>query len=373
MENISYIILAINPGSTSTKIAVFEDETPFITEKVSHSAEELKPFDRITDQFMFRKDLILNTLRTKNFNMKRLNAVVGRGGLIRPVESGTYVIDEYMLEDLKSGYYGEHASNLGGLLAYEIGKELGIPSFIVDPVVVDELESLARITGLPEIERRSIFHALNQKAVARKVASIIGKNYNELNIIVAHLGGGITVGAHKKGRVVDVNNGLDGEGPFSPERSGRLPVLDLVRMFVDRGMTYADVKKKIAGSGGLVAHLGTNDTRTVRAMIEQGDERARLVFEAMAYQVAREIGACAAALEGQVDAIVLTGGLAYDEGFVNWIKRRVAFIARIYVFPGEDELEALAQGALRVLKGMEEAKRYAQFRERKEALTALTS
>ncbi|HHW03792.1 MAG TPA: butyrate kinase [Thermoanaerobacterales bacterium] len=368
MENNSYVILAINPGSTSTKIGVFQDETPLIAEKVCHCAEELEAFDGISDQFMFRKHLVLNMLQRNNFDMKRLSAVVGRGGLVRPVESGTYLVDEYMLEDLKSGYYGMHASNLGGILAYEIGQELGIPSYIVDPVTVDELEPVARITGLPEIQRRCVFHALNQKAVARKVAGILGKNYDELNIIVAHMGGGITVGAHKKGRVVDVNNGLDGEGPFSPERSGKLPATNLIRLFVDTGMTYDDIKKKIAGSGGLVAHLGTNDARTVRTMMEQGNEGARLIFEAMAYQVAREIGACAATLEGKVDAIVLTGGLGYDEGFVDWIKQRVAFISTIYVLPGEDELEALAMGALRVLKGLEEAKRYAQFPERKEAL-----
>lgn len=368
MENISFVILAINPGSTSTKIGVFKDDEPLLVEKMSHSAEELKYFDRISDQFLFRRDLIFETLHRKNFDMKELNAAVGRGGLTRPMEGGTYTVDENMFEDLKGGYYGEHASNLGGMLAYEIGKELGIPAFIVDPVVVDELEPIARITGFPEIERRSVFHALNQKAMARKVASIIGKCYDELNIIVAHLGGGITVGAHKKGRVIDVNNGLDGEGPFSPERAGKLPALDLVRLFIKDGMSISDIRRKLAGSGGMVAHLGTNDARTVNTRMEQGDERARLVFEAMAYQVAREIGACAATLEGRVDAIVLTGGLAYNECFVNWIKRRVAFIARIYVFPGEDELEALANGALRVLKGTEEPKRYAQFQERKEVL-----
>lgn len=361
MVNISYIILAVNPGSTSTKIAIFKDDEPFMTENVNHSVEELKNFDRITDQFLFRKNLIFEMLRRRNFDMKELDAVVGRGGITRPLEGGTYMVDEYMFHDLKSGHYGEHASNLGGMLAYEIGKELGIPAFVVDPVVVDELEPIARITGLPEIERRSVFHALNQKAMARKAAFLMGKRYDEVNIIVAHLGGGITVGAHKKGKVVDVNNGLDGEGPFSPERAGRLPAMDLVKLILEGGLTYSEIKKKIAGGGGMVAHLGTNDARQVLAMIEHGDERAGLIFEAMAYQVAREIGACAATLEGRVDAIVLTGGLAFCECFVNWIKERVAFIARIYVFPGEDELEALAQGALRVLKGMEEAKRYDRF------------
>lgn len=368
MGEFSYTVLAINPGSTSTRFAVYEDERPLLNENIGHSTEELKGYERVVDQYIFRKKLILETLRRNNVDMKRLNAVVGRGGLIRPVEGGTYVVDQEMLEDLKSGFYGEHASNLGGLLAYEIGQELGIPAFIVDPVVVDELEPIAKITGLPEIKRRSVFHALNQKAVARKVARLMGKNYDELNIIVAHLGGGITVGAHKKGRVVDVNNGLDGEGPFSPTRSGKIAVLDLIKLFVKNGMTYKNFEKRITVMGGLVAHLGTNNARCVREMIDRGDERAKLVFEAMAYQVAREIGACAATLEGKVDAIALTGGLAFDEGFINWIKQRVAFIARIYVFPGENEMEALAQGALRVLTGVEKARMYAQFPREKEVL-----
>jgi len=368
MENISFVILAINPGSTSTKIGVFKDDKPLLAEKMSHSVGELKHFNRISDQFSFRRDLIFETLHRINFDMKELSAVVGRGGLTRPMEGGTYIVDENMFEDLKSGYYGEHASNLGGMLAYEIGRQLGIPAFIVDPVVVDELEPIARLTGLPEIERRTVFHALNQKAMARKVAGIVGKRYDELNVIVAHLGGGITVGAHKKGRVIDVNNGLDGEGPFSPERAGKLPALDLVQLFAESGMSISDIRRKLMGSGGMVAHLGTNDARIVNAMIEQGDEKAGLVFEAMAYQVAREIGASAATLEGRVDAIVLTGGLAHNELFVSWIKRRIAFIAKVYVFPGEDELEALTDGALRVLKGTEEPKRYSRAGERKEVL-----
>jgi butyrate kinase len=243
-------------------------------------------------------------------------------------------------------------------LAHEIGRELGIPAFIVDPVVVDELEPVAKVTGIPEIRRRSVFHALNQKAVARRLARNMGKRYDELNLIVAHLGGGITVGAHKRGRVVEVNNGLDGEGPFSPERAGRLPVMDFAKLVLTKNLTINEIKKMLAGKGGLVAYFGTNDAREIKKMIQEGNEEAKLVYEAMAYQVAREIGACAAVLCGKVDAVILTGGLAHDEMLVEWIKERVSFIAPVYVFPGEDELKALAEGALRVLSGEERPKEY---------------
>jgi butyrate kinase len=358
MENNLYAVLAINPGSTSTKIAVYEDDRPVFVEKIYHSVEELKIYVNVMSQYNFRKKLILKTLAEKNYDIKKLRAVVGRGGLMRPVEGGTYVVDECMLEDLKSCRFGEHASNLGAVLAYEIGNEVGIPAYVVDPVVVDEMEPLAKITGIPEILRRSVFHALNQKAVARKAAALLGKRYEEINIIVAHLGGGITVGAHRRGKVVDVNNGLDGEGPFSPERAGKLPALEVAKMCITKNLNLSVIKRMLAGGGGLVAHLGTSDAKTVREMIKRGDTKAGLVFEAMAYQVAREIGACAAVLSGKVDAIALTGGLAYDEQFVEWIKKRVDFIADVYVFPGEDELEALAHGALRVLKGLEDVKIY---------------
>ncbi|TYP56676.1 butyrate kinase [Thermosediminibacter litoriperuensis] len=353
-----YGILAINPGSTSTKIAVFENEELIFEEKISHSTEELSKYDSILAQYLFRKKLILEVIDQKGYNLSRLKAVVGRGGLLKPLEGGTYTVNERMLEDLKRGVQGEHASNLGGILAYEIGRELGVPAFIVDPVVVDELEPVARITGLPEIKRRSIFHALNQKAVARRVAKTLGRSYEELNLIVAHLGGGITVGAHKKGRVVDVNNGLDGEGPFSPERAGQLPAMDFAKLIFSKNLTIQEIKKMIAGKGGLVAHFGVNDARVIKKMIEEGSEEVKLVYEAMAYQVAREIGACAAVLCGQVDAVVLTGGLAHDEMLVDWIKKRVSFIAPVHVFPGEDELRALAEGALRVLTGQEKPKEY---------------
>ena len=358
MENITYGILVINPGSTSTKIALFENERLIFKEKVNHSTEELEGYENIMAQHSFRRNLILQVLRDKNVDEFKIKAVVGRGGLIKPVEGGTYLVNEKMLDHLKHGLLGEHASNLGGILVYEIGRELDVPAYVVDPPVVDEMDPIAKITGLPEIKRRSVFHALNQKAVARKVAEVLGKKYEELNLIIAHLGGGITVGAHNQGQVVNVNNALDGEGPFSPERVGELPAKGLANLIFSKGFTFDEVKKLLAGKGGLVAHFGTNDAQAIRKRIEEGDETAKLVFEAMAYQVAREIGACAAVLSGRVDAVVLTGGLAHEEGFVEWIKERVAFIAQVFIFPGEHELKALAQGDLRVLTGQEKPKEY---------------
>ncbi|WP_427339943.1 butyrate kinase [Caloranaerobacter sp. DY30410] len=351
-------LLIINPGSTSTKIAIYDNEKPVLEETLRHSTEELAKYEKIYDQYEFRKNIILETLNEKGINLTKLSAVVGRGGLLKPIAGGTYKVNERMLEDLKVGVLGEHASNLGGILAHEIASQLNIPAFIVDPVVVDEMEDVARISGMPEIERKSIFHALNQKAVARRAAKELGKSYNEVNLIVAHLGGGISVGAHKKGRVVDVNNALDGEGPFSPERTGGLPVGDLAKLCFSGKYTLAEMKKKIKGNGGLVAYLGTNDAREVVKMIKNGDKKAELVYKAMAYQVAKEIGSLAAVLEGKVDGIILTGGIAYDKEFTKWIIDRVSFISKVFVYPGEDEMIALAEGGLRVLRGEEEAKVY---------------
>ncbi len=351
-------ILTINPGSTSTKIAIFDDEKLVIEETLRHSAEEIGKFEKLFDQYEFRKNIILEILNEKGINITKLNAVVGRGGLLKPISGGTYSVNEKMIDDLKVGVLGEHASNLGGVIANEIASQLNIPAFIVDPVVVDEMDEVARVSGMSELERKSIFHALNQKAVARRASQELGKSYDELNFIVAHLGGGISVGAHKKGKVVDVNNALDGEGPFSPERTGGLPVGDLAKMCFSGKYTLADIKKKIKGNGGLVAYLGTNDGREVVKMIENGDKNAELVYKAMAYQVAKEIGSCAAVLEGEVDGIILTGGIAYDKDFVDWVSDRVSFITKVFVYPGEDELIALAQGGLRVLRGEEEAKIY---------------
>jgi len=353
-----YRILTINPGSTSTKIAIFDNEKPVFEEVIRHTTEEISKFDKLFDQYEFRKGVILETLSEKGMNLTKLGAVVGRGGLLKPIAGGTYSVNNTMLDDLKVGVLGEHASNLGGVLAYEIASQLNIPSFIVDPVVVDEMDEVARISGMPEIERMSIFHALNQKAVARRVAKDMKRNYGELNLVVVHLGGGISVGAHKAGKVIDVNNALDGEGPFSPERAGGLPSGDLAKLCFSGDYTHADIKKKIKGSGGLVAYLGTNDAREVARMIGAGDENAELIFKAMAYQVSKEIGACAAVLKGQVDAIILTGGIAYNNLFTGWVKDSVSFISDVTIYPGEDEMIALAEGGLRVLRGEENSKVY---------------
>lgn len=351
-------LLIINPGSTSTKIGVFDNEDILFEETLRHSTEEICSFNKIYDQYEFRKNIIVNALLKNNIPISSLDGVVGRGGLLKPIEGGTYEVNEKMLEDLKVGYLGEHASNLGGIIAYEIAKEIGKRSFIVDPVVVDELQEVARISGLKGIERKSIFHALNQKAVARKHAKIQNKKYEELNLIVAHLGGGVSVGAHEKGRVIDVPNALDGEGPFSPERSGSLPVGDMIKLCYSGKYSLDEVKKMLKGSGGMVSYLNTNDAREVEKRIENGDKYAELIYYAMAYQVAKEIGACAAVLKGNVDGILITGGIAYDKLFTAWIEERVKFIADVTVYPGEDELTALAQGGLRVLRGEEETKVY---------------
>ncbi|MGJ0846232.1 butyrate kinase [Tissierella praeacuta DSM 18095] len=351
-------LLIINPGSTSTKIAVFDDEKSIFEETLRHSVQEISSFNKIYDQYEFRKNIIVNVLEKNNISIETLDGVVGRGGLLKPIEGGTYEVNDTMLEDLKVGYLGEHASNLGGIIAYEIAKEIGKKSFIVDPVVVDEMEEVARVSGLKEIERKSIFHALNQKAVARRHANKIGRKYEELNLIVAHLGGGVSVGAHEKGRVIDVANALDGEGPFSPERSGSLPVGDLVKLCYSGKYSLDEMKKMIKGNGGIVSYLNTNDAREVGQRIKNGDKYAELIYNAMAYQVAKEIGSCAAVLKGKVDGILITGGIAYDKEFTSWIEERVKFICDVTVYPGEDELMALAEGGLRVLRGEEEAKLY---------------
>jgi len=354
----SYRILAVNPGSTSTKIAVFDDEKLVFQTVIRHPSEEINKYNRVSDQFEFRKNVILETLNEQGINLRKFNCVVGRGGVLKPIPGGTYIINEKMLEDLRECRFGEHASNLGAIIAYEIASELNVPAYIVDPVVVDELEDIARISGLPNIQRVSIFHSLNQNSIARRAASDLVKSYDEVNFVVAHLGGGISVGAHYRGRVIDVNNALNGEGPFSPERSGGLPVEALARLCFSGEYKLEEVQKMIRGKGGLVAYLGTNDAREVSRRIEEGDKKAELIYKAMAYQVSKEIAACAAVLKGDVDAILITGGIAYDNQFVDWIKERVSFISKVMVYPGEDEMLALAQGGLRVLKGEEEAKVY---------------
>ena len=351
-------LLAINPGSTSTKIGVYDDEKLVFEETLRHDVEELSKYSRIIDQYQFRKDIIVKALDKNKIPVASLDAVVGRGGLLKPIEGGTYEVNEAMLTDLKEAKRGEHASNLGGIIAFEIAREAGARAFIVDPVVVDEMQDVARISGLKEIERISILHALNQKAVAKRYARENGRKYEEINLIVTHLGGGISVGAHRKGRIVDVNNALDGEGAFSPERSGGLPVGDLVKLCFSGKHKQEEIKKMIKGKGGLVSYLGTNDGREVVKRIEEGDRHAELVYKAMAYQVSKDIGACAAVLKGEVDQIIITGGIAYDNMFTGWIKDRVEYIAPVTVYPGEDELQALAEGGLRVLRNEESPKIY---------------
>jgi len=352
-------ILAINPGSTSTKVALFEDDKELWSDTQRYDVDVLKEFHGIMGQEDFRLQEIRKVLGHNGTVLSEIDAVVGRGGLLRPIPGGTYEVSEEMLNDLRSCKYGSHASNLGAPLAVNLANESGCgKAYIVDPVVVDELIPEARLSGMPEIERRSIWHALNQKAVARKASQELGRKYEEVDIIVAHMGGGISVGAHQKGKTIDVNNALDGEGPFSPERAGSLPAGGLTRLAFSGEYDLDELKKRMVGGGGLVAHLGTNDLREVQKMMEAGNEKAKLVFEALALQVAKEIGARAAVLNGHVDAVVLTGGLAYSDQLMERISERVAYIAPVKVYPGEDEMKALAEGALRVIKGEEEAHQY---------------
>lgn len=358
LQEKEYRILIINPGSTSTKIGVYDNEISILEKTLRHDANKINTFDNIIDQYEYRKKNILEILDTEGINISKLDAVCGRGGLLRPIEGGTYSVNDVMLTDLRTGFSGQHASNLGGIIAYEIASGLNIPAFIVDPVVVDELDPIARISGFSLIERKSIFHALNQKAVARRVAKELGKNYKDLNLIVTHMGGGITVGVHKQGKVIDVNNGLHGDGPFSPERAGTVPAGDLITLCYSGEFYREEIMKKLVGQGGLVGYLGTNDAIQVEKMIENGNEAAELVYEAMAYQVAKEIGSASTVLSGKVDAIILTGGLAYGKSFVKSITDRINWIADVIVQPGENELQALAEGALRVLRNEEEVKIY---------------
>ena len=353
-----YKILVLNPGSTSTKIALFEDEQEIFVTTKRHLKEELDGFDTINDQKDMRRNTIDELLVQNKIDLSGLDAVVGRGGLVKPIEGGTYIVNENMLRDLKSTAVAQHASSLGGILAAEISADLHIPAYVVDPVVVDEMDRRAKLSGLPGIERESIFHALNQKAVARRYAKEIGRAYEDLRLIVAHMGGGISVGAHRYGRVTDVNDGLDGEGPFSPERTGGMPVGQLVRMCFSGMYTEKEMMELITKKGGMQAYINTNDVSECERLIKEGNDQAALVLESMAYQVAKEIGAMAAVLEGRIDAILLTGGIAYSDRFLSWIREQVAFLAPIKVYPGEDEMKALAEGTLRVLRGIELPKEY---------------
>lgn len=350
-------ILAINPGSTSTKLSIFKGEDCIVTTNLTHGFDEIKKFDTIYDQKDMRTALILEWLKQENIALEDLIAVVGRGGLLRPMPGGTYKITPKMLEDLRIGYQAQHASNLGGVIAHDIANKVNIPALIVDPVAVDEVLDVARISGLPEIPRRSLVHALNIKAVTRRVCAKLNKDFENSTYIVAHIGGGISVSPVKNGRILDVNNANE-EGPFSPERTGGLPVGDLAKLAFSGKYTLPQLKKKLTGEGGLVAYLGTNDGRVVDKMIESGDKKAELVFKAMAYQISKEIGAMATVVSGKIDAVILTGGLVHNAKLSGWISEMVGFIAPVVLVPGEDEMLALAQGALRIVNGQEKAKIY---------------
>jgi butyrate kinase len=352
-------ILAINPGSTSTKIAVYQGDKSVFLKNIKHSNEELAQFENISDQFEFRKDIILKELVDAEIQIEFIEAVVGRGGLVKPIESGVYRVNDRLKEDLRIGVLGQHASNLGGLIADDIARTLpNAKAYIADPVVVDEMIDVARVSGHPDFERVSIFHALNQKAIGRAFAHSIDKKYEDINVIVAHLGGGISVGAHRKGRVIDVNNALDGEGPFSPERSGTLPSGALAKLCFSGLCTLDDVNKMIKGEGGLVAHLGTNDAYEVELKAKDGDAKAKLIQDAMSYQIAKFIGEMATVLKGEVDGILLTGGIAHNPDLVNYVKDMVSFIAPVLVYPGEDEMKALGLNGYMVLRGEIEVREY---------------
>lgn len=350
-------LLAIDPGSTSTKIGVHIDGR---TERgeVEHPRPETERFATVMDQFEYRMERILSFLSLRGFDGVRLDAVVGRGGLVRPVPGGVYLVNEALVRDLRAGVSGEHAANLGGVLAQSLAERDGVPAYVADPPVIDEMWPVARLSGLFGMERRSMFHALNQKAAARDVALEMGRRYESVNLIVAHMGGGITVGAHRKGLVVDVNNGLNGDGPFSPERTGGLPVIGVLELLERGGCSIEELKAVIARKGGMYSYLGTVDLREAERRAAQGDAGARLVVDAMLYQVAKEIGALAAALDGEVDGIVLTGGLAQGAAAMAHLSRKVSFIAPVFLRPGEHEIEALIAAALRVMTGSEQAKVY---------------
>jgi len=350
-------ILVINPGSTSTKVGIYENENLIFDQTLRHSIEEIGKFDKITDQYDFRMEIIVDALQKAGTDIAELDAVVGQGGLLNPLEGGTYLVTEGMIEDLKAGVQGQHASNLGGLISHAIASKIGKPAFIVDPVVVDEFMEISRITGNPAFKRRSIFHALNQKATARKYCKDVGQAYTDLNLIAAHMGGGISVGIHNKGRVIDANNALNGEGPFTPERSGTLPVGDLAALCFSGTVTHDEVKKMIVGKGGMVGYFNSNDLREIEERAKT-DAEVKVVLDAMIYQISKEIAAMSTAVFGEVDAILLTGGLAYSDYITEGITSRVKHIAKVHRYPGEDELGALSQGALRVLRKEEEAKIY---------------
>lgn len=352
-------ILAINPGSTSTKIAVYHNESSVFLKTLRHDAEQLEKFERITDQFEFRKENIIRELIDADIDISKIDCIVGRGGLLKPVDGGVYNVNDRMKEDLAIGVMGEHASNLGGLIAADIAESLpNAKAYIANPVVVDEMQDVARVSGHPLFERVSIFHALNHKAIARQFGKSRDIKYEDLNLIIAHLGGGISVGAHYRGKVIDVNNALDGTGPFSPERSGTLPAGQLARICFSGKYTLDEVKKLITGKGGLMAHFGTNSSYEIEMRAKDGDEKAKLIQDAMAYQVGKAIGEMATVLHGEVHGILITGGVANNKLLIDYVRNMVSFIAPVFVYPGEDEMSALAMNGLLVMREEVECKEY---------------
>lgn len=359
MNMAKHQVLVINPGSTSTKVGVFVGEECIYEDTVRHSTEELAKYSSVVAQAPMRMELIKKRLKEHNIDIACMDAFIGRGGVVRPMKSGTYTVNDKLLYDLENLPTAlSHASCLGGIFARELGDEYGKPSFIADPVVVDEREEVAKVTGLPGVERSCVFHCLNQKACARRFAKEQGKRYEETNVIVAHMGGGITVGAHRKGVIIDVNDGLHGEGPYSPERVGGLIVKTVLDLLSSGKYTVDEMYKICSKGGGFVAHFGTNSSMDIEKRAAAGDEQAKLIFDGMGYNIAKTIGQMATVLKGDVDAIILTGGQAYSKDLCNYIKDMVGFIAPVVIYPGEDELQALAASAIRVLDGEEEAKEY---------------
>lgn len=353
-----YRILVINPGSTSTKVAVYIDEHPLLVSTIRHTPEELKPFEQVVEQREFRKQLVLNWLKANDIPFV-FDAIIGRGGLAKPIPGGVYLVNRKMCYDT---YYAlrKHACNLGCIIAAELAEmqKNGCRAYIADPGVVDELVPEARVSGSPLMPRICIWHALNQRAIARRFAKETGRRYEDLNLIICHLGGGISVAAHQHGRAIDANNALDGEGPFSPERAGSLPAADLIHLCFSGRYTEAQLKKRIAGQAGLMAHLGTTDMPEILRMIEQGNTHARQVIDAMIFHTAKTIAAEGAVLCGHIDAVLLTGGIAHSEYITSRITKRVSYLAPVHIYPGEDEMQALALNALAVLRGEREAREY---------------
>ncbi|MDR2382670.1 MAG: butyrate kinase [Prevotellaceae bacterium] len=357
MDN--FHILAINPGSTSTKIGIFNNEKPVFIKKIMHDADILNGFSSITGQYEYRKNAILEELNAINFSLSDIDLIMARGGLLKSVHSGVYEVNDSMLEDLSTNIMGEHASNLGGLIAADLaGQTAGKKAYIADPVVVDEMQDIAKIAGHPAFKRMPIFHALNQKAIARKHAISINQTYENINLIIAHLGGGISIGAHCRGKIIDVNNALYGDGPLSPERSGSLPAKQVVDICFSGKYTKNEIEKMFVGKGGFMAYFGTNSYLEVKNRAENGDRQCKLIMDAMAYQIAKYIGSMAAVLKGEVDAILITGGIANDPYICNYIVEMVKFIAPVTVYPGEDELSALAYNGLMLLRGTIQVNRY---------------